>query len=44
MPLMPGDRLPKIACETQWGPIDLDAYRGSKLLVVWTYPKDDTTG
>jgi peroxiredoxin len=44
MPLMPGDRLPKIVCETQSGPIDLDEYRGTKSLVVWTYPKDDTAG
>ncbi|HEY5093841.1 MAG TPA: hypothetical protein VII69_01860 [Candidatus Eremiobacteraceae bacterium] len=44
MPLMPGDRLPKIECETQSGRIDLDDYRGSKILVIWTYPKDDTSG
>ena len=44
MPLMPGDRLPKIECETQSGPIDLDSYRGPNVLVIWTYPKDDTTG
>jgi peroxiredoxin len=44
MPLMPGDRLPKIVSETQSGPIDLDDYRGTKTLVIWTYPKDDTAG
>ena len=44
MPLMPGERLPKIECETQNGRIDLDEYRASKMLVIWTYPKDDTTG
>jgi peroxiredoxin len=44
MPLMPGDRLPKIVSETQSGPIDLDDYRRSKTLVIWTYPKDDTAG
>jgi peroxiredoxin len=44
MPLMPGDRLPKIVSETQSGSLDLDEYRGSKILVIWTYPKDDTEG
>jgi|HubBroStandDraft_6_1064221.scaffolds.fasta_scaffold903763_2 peroxiredoxin len=44
MPLMPGERVPKIVGETQSGPIDLDDYRGTKTLVIWTYPKDDTAG
>ena len=44
MPLMPGDRLPTIKCETQSGPIDLDTFRGPNVLVIWTYPKDDTSG
>jgi peroxiredoxin len=44
MPLKPGDRLPAITCETQSGTLDLDAYRRSKMLVIWTYPKDDTAG
>ena len=44
MPLSVGDRIPSIRCETQSGPLDLDAYRDSKALVIWAYPKDDTAG
>ncbi len=44
MSLVIGSRFPSILCETQNGPLDLDAYRDSKVLVIWAYPKDDTPG
>jgi peroxiredoxin Q/BCP len=39
-----GDPLPEIRGETQNGPLDLGSFRGKRLVVLWTYPKDDTPG
>jgi len=44
MPIAVGSALPSIRCETQNGQLDFDAYRASKILVIWAYPKDDTAG
>ncbi|HLJ85017.1 MAG TPA: hypothetical protein VKT51_12660 [Candidatus Eremiobacteraceae bacterium] len=44
MPIAVGAVLPHIHCETQNGQMDLDAYRASKALVIWAYPKDNTAG
>jgi peroxiredoxin len=39
-----GEPLPKIKGETQYGPLDLANFRGSKSVVLWSYPKDATSG
>jgi peroxiredoxin len=39
-----GEELPAIFGETQYGPLDLSSFRGSKSLVLWSYPKDGTSG
>ena len=40
----PGEPLPPIEGETQLGHIDLADFRGSKHVVLWSYPMDDTPG
>lgn len=42
--LKAGDVLPTIRGETPEGPLDLGDFRGSKAVVIWTYPKDGTSG
>ena len=44
MPLATGDPRPEIAGETQLGSINLRGFQGTKHLVLWTYPKDATSG
>ena len=39
-----GDEFPPISGQTQSGPLDLGSFRGKKHLVLWAYPKDDTSG
>jgi peroxiredoxin len=39
-----GEPLPEIKGETQYGPLDLAGFRGSKSVVLWSYPKDATSG
>jgi peroxiredoxin len=39
-----GDELPPVEGETQSGHIDLAQFRGSKHVVLWSYPMDDTPG
>jgi peroxiredoxin len=44
MALTVGEKLPHIAGQTADGFLDLAKYRGSKAVVLWTYPKDATSG
>ncbi len=44
MALTVGDKLPHVAGETPEGPLDLESFHGSKSVVLWTYPKDATSG
>lgn len=39
-----GEPLPPIKGQTQNGLLDLADFRGSKSVVLWTYPKDSTSG
>jgi len=39
-----GEKLPPISGETPDGHLDLADFRGSKSVVLWTYPKDATSG
>lgn len=39
-----GEMLPHIVGETPDGRLDLNDFRGSKAVVLWTYPKDGTSG
>ena len=39
-----GEPLPAIAGETPEGPLNLADFRGKKSVVLWTYPKDGTSG
>jgi len=44
IPVKPGDEMVPIEGETQLGHLDLASFRGSKHVVLWTYPMDDTPG
>lgn len=44
MALTVGEKLPPIAGETPNGHLRLEDFRGSKSVVLWTYPKDGTSG
>ncbi len=39
-----GEELPPIEGETPEGHLRLADFRGSKHVVLWSYPKDDTPG
>jgi len=39
-----GDMLPPISGQTQSGPLDIASFRGKRHVVLWAYPKDDTSG
>jgi peroxiredoxin len=39
-----GEPIPSVKGQTQNGPFDIAAFRGSKSVVLWTYPKDATSG
>jgi peroxiredoxin len=42
--VQPGDEMPPIEGETQLGHLNLADFLGSKHVVLWTYPMDDTPG
>ncbi len=44
MALKVGEPLPPISGQTQNGPLSLVDFRGAKSVVLWTYPKDATSG
>ena len=44
MAVIVGEEAPSIAGQTPEGPLDLKEFRGSKNVVLWTYPKDGTSG
>lgn len=44
MALKVGEALPPISGETQDGSLNLADFRGAKSIVLWAYPKDNTSG
>ncbi len=44
MPVGVGEPLPEISGESPQGLIKLGDFRGMKSIVLWTYPKDGTSG